>query len=270
LPSRLYYGLDTLVGVLTGQACPNCATPGDENRSVLIRHLGVTRIRECNACGLLYRPVGFPGGKLLQFYYSYLYTEAGVATTVALSSNSPELRRRMSEEGKDRSEIVAALLDRRPARVCVLGCSWGYELLPLAALGCDVFGIELSKTRRDYGRRTLGLRIHGSVRDAGRAEGPVDVLISSHILEHVPRLTGLLTEIQSTIRPRVQVHITPAVDAVGTDAASSTIIGREHPIGLTRLFWERLASCLGLLATVSIRGAVPGQSCGESIAILRA
>jgi hypothetical protein len=272
LPARLYYGLDVLTGGIGGNACPNCGASG-AGRSAKVRRHRFIPVIDCAGCGLLYRPVGIGASGLLDFYYSRLYTNAGVATAPDLSTDPVELTRRLRAEGKDRAALVAPLLapfgSASAVNVCVLGCSWGYEMAPLAALGCNVVGIEISRPRREYGRRVLKLSIYGNEEEVAREVGPIDVVVSSHVLEHVPHVTGLLRRVAASLAPKVQLHITPCVESFGRDAAVSTVIGREHPIGVTHAFWRKYSTDHDLRVDLTIDGAVEGRSCGETIAVLR-
>lgn len=201
-----------------------------------------------------------------------MYTEAGVATDVELSNNREELNLRIAQEGKDRSRLLAALLKElgtEDPTVCIFGCSWGYEMLPLLDLNCKIVGIELSKPRREYGKKTLKLAIYGSSEEVVAQVGTIDVLMSSHVLEHVPQVGTLLKRLQDLLQPRIQLHFTPCVEAMSTDASISRLVGREHPIGVTREFWLQHASIYKLHLTLSIEGQATDKAYGESVAVLR-
>jgi hypothetical protein len=98
--------------------------------------------------------------------------------------------------------------------------------------------------------------------------GHVDLLMSSHILEDSPRVTGLLLDLQGTLLPRNQLHITPSVKLMGWDPSVASVIGREHPIGVAQEFWRRFARVHGCAIDVRISGADRGRSCGETLAAL--
>lgn len=256
-PARVYYLCDTAIGAATGSACPNCGHK--RNPAIVRRHAQFIAVRKCLGCELLYRPVGFVRGILPDLYYSFLYTSAGLATTRGFASDPEELERRMCEEGKDRTALIQGLVSP-PAKLCVLGCSWGYEMLPLIRRGYTVFGVELSRTRRAFGRRRLGLQIYATLEDAAEDHPHTDVLLSSHVLEHVPRVTSLVETATRALHPNLQVHVTPNVEGFGE--RNSALIGREHPIGVTGAYWKRLATALHL--AVEFRGA--GD---EATAVLR-
>lgn len=265
LPSRIYYAADLLAGLLRGNPCPNC---GGRDGRLLGRRRGVPFV-ECLGCRLYHRPTGFDGA-LLGAYYDYLYANAGVATQIALHRDPQALAAAMAREGKDRTALVARLVPElpRPARVCVFGCSWGYELLPFRERGDRVVGVEPGALRRAFGRETLGLPLYASVAELAAAQGGVDLVLSSHVLEHIPRPTAALDELRARLRPPVQVHVTPSVERFADDAATRTNVGREHPIGLTAAFWRRFAGERGLQLAWESVGDAPGRA-GEAIACLR-
>ena len=259
---RMYYCLDMAVGVLLGSPCPNCRAPGKENRAIAHRFGGVIAIRRCNQCGVLYRPAGIVDRPLIGVYYSFLYSCAGVATSPSLSKDPEELERAILLEGKDRTGLVQAEAPGGPLSICVLGCSWGYELILLARAGHNVFGVEPGKVRREYGKRGLGLNIYESTEAAAADNRTADVLLSSHVLEHVPRIDRLMDSIARELNPKIQIHITPFVDDFGIQDGRQALVGREHPLGITRHFWDRTAERLGLRLAFKTDG-------DEAIAVLR-
>lgn len=261
LPARIFYAFDAALGVATGGNCPNCGKKGNSNEVVRRKAAGLTSVRKCGACGVLYRPVGFRGGRALQAYYSFLFTRAGVATARDLARTPDELVKRMAGEGKDRSGLVAKV-SPPPASICVFGCSWGYEMLPLTEAGYAAFGVELSSTRREFGQKQLGLPIYASFAEAKRVHPSVDVLLSSHVLEHIPALSATIREAHQALAPRFHVHLTPSVERFSEDPTLSSVIGREHPLGVTRVFWEKMARDLEMTLEFS-------EQQGEALAVLR-
>lgn len=250
LPTRTFYLVDTGLGRLTGSRCPNCGARGN---NVVHKHLWVNVLR-CTGCGLLFRPTGFREGRALAFYYSVLYRDAGVATQTALLEDPAALARMIESEGKDRSAIIRKIAEtnhiERP-RICVVGCSWGYEIVRLKEAGFDAVGIELSEPRRALAKERLGLSVFAS---EDEIEGPIDIVMSSHVLEHIPRISARLDAIDRALRPRVHVHTTPTVDEM---IEIQTVIGREHPLGVTADFWRGYASDRGF-SKVSFE-TVPGE-----------
>ena len=131
-----------------------------------------------------------------------------------------------------------------------------------------VFGIEIGDSRREHGRSQLGLDIYASPAEALAAGKQADIVLSSHMIEHVPALSTYLDAIAAALRPSTMIHIAPHVDEIEADPALATIIGAEHPLGITQGFWTRYASTRNYRIVVEIDGYAPGSSCGEIIACL--
>jgi len=264
--SRAWFGADLLVGIAAGTRCPNCghARPGTP---VHRRRGGLLSIWRCGGCGLLYRPVGITAPSVMRAYYTFLYGNADLATDFGAVSSPATIAARMAAEGKNRLALIEALVpDAHTKTLAIVGCSWGYELLPFRERGFDVFGIEIGETRRAHGRATLGLDIYASPADAAAAGRRADLVLSSHMIEHVPALGAYLDAMVSSLRPSTMVHIAPHVDALETDESLASIIGAEHPLGITKGFWSHYAATRSYDVSVHVDGYVPGVSCGEIVA----
>lgn len=265
LPSLAFYGVDLAAGWMTGCLCPSCRTSSNPVRSK--KHI-IDAIRECRTCRLLYRPTAISKGRLARFYYSHFYTNAGIATDTSIPASRDGLREVVLREGKDRCGLVGAALRQhhvQPDAICVFGCSWGYELLALQSLGLPLFGIELSEPRRRLAIERFGLSVYPDISSArGRFVQPL--VLSSHVLEHVPEVERILEELASTLRPRLQIHVTPA--AMDGQQVRSRSVGREHVLGLTGGFWRRYAATHALDLTLDEGGGASGAESDELVAIL--
>jgi hypothetical protein len=198
-------------------------------------------VHACESCGLYYRATGLQGSGFARWYYSNLYTAVGIAT-------NPEVRPKAEvlawarREGKDRTALVRhtlGLLAAPPPWIAVFGASWGYEVMMLAELGFKTWGVEAADDRRTFGQRNYGVELHPTIAEGVARHGPGGLIVSSHVIEHVARLSDLLDEIERSARPVAQLHIAPRVEPLSP--ATATQIGREHPIGVTTDFWQRTA-----------------------------
>ena len=242
--ARLFHLADLAAGHARGNRCPNCGARGATR--VIPKHGGFASVYRCDGCGLLFRPTGLQTGRVARWYYSAVYGDDSQLTTATIDDRAVALSKARAS-GKDRGPLLAPLLAALPpdARsIGVFGASWGYELLTLAELGVPVWGIEPGDARRERGRRAFGLELHASVADARRAGRSGGVILSSHVLEHIPALTSALDALLHELRPAAQLHLTPRVDPL--TPAVGPIIGREHPLGVTADFWRRFASPRGL------------------------
>jgi hypothetical protein len=267
--SRAWFVADLLAGRLGGARCPSCGHhPAD--RPVRRAARGLVAVWRCARCGLLFRPVGFSAGVLSRFYYSYLYASANLATDVAAADCPEALEARMGHLRRGALlRDVAAVGHSRPV-VYVLGCSWGYEVRDLRRDGYVAVGIEVGARRRELGRRRLGVPIYPTLRAARAAEPPPDIVLSSHVLEHVARLESYLDTVAAAAPGAIQVHITPGVEHYPGDASERRLVGREHPIGVTTGFWTYYAARRDRTVCTNLIGYRANETPGELVAVLRA
>ena len=254
LQSRALYALDVLAGRARGTCCPSCGSQSHE--PVVKKVAGLATIYRCSDCELLFRPTGLFSPSVARWYYSWVYSQSGVTTDVELSHQREALQRALVEEGKDRSAAVQALQHELPKgrqRIAVFGCSWGYEIELLRRAGIDAYGIELSTSRREFAARELGLEVYDSLANAGAAVRDTGMVLSSHVLEHIPRLDTTLREIDRCLTPQLQVHIVPAVEPEVPLHVVRHLVGSEHPLGVTRAFWQRWASVHGFRPELAVR-----------------
>jgi hypothetical protein len=238
--SRAFFAADLLAGIVRGSRCPSCGSRRADPLRSPGRSLQITR--SCRDCGVFFRPTGLQRGRIPELYYSLVY-EAGLATSDEAVSHLDLRSRLSSQEGKRRSELVHALFGPPQAgEIVVFGCSWGYEVSELIGAGYAAFGIELSEKRRGWGRSRLGLPIYESAGAAAADGRSPSLVLSSHVLEHIPEVEAVLDELQRWLRPTWHLHITPFVDDYRTNAARAHTIGREHPLGISTAFWRHWCS----------------------------
>jgi hypothetical protein len=256
LQARALYALDVLAGRARGTCCPSCGSQSHE--PVVKKVAGLATIYRCLGCELLFRPTGLFSPSVARFYYSWVYSQSGVTTDVELSHQREALQRALVTEGKDRSAAVQALqyeLPKERQRIAVFGCSWGYEIELLRRAGIDAYGIELSTSRREFAVRELGLEVYDSLASAGSNVRDTGIVLSSHVLEHIPRLDATLREIVRYLSPHLQLHIVPAVDPEIPRQTVRHAVGREHPLGVTRAFWQRWSGTHGFRPELTLRAA---------------
>lgn len=270
LPTRahVFHLADVVAGHLRGNPCPNCGTRARPDRPLYRKHFGVASVYQCRGCELLFRPTGLQSTAVARWYYSRLYGDQGIATEPTTTDRATALARARAAD-KDRSPLVEALLPLVPEsarHVGVLGASWGYELLCLEHLGVPLYGIEPGEPRREHGKRSFGLELHASVADAAKAGHRGGIVISSHVLEHIPRLTDVLDEVDRELAPVLHLHLTPRVDPLTPRIA--VVIGREHPLGVTEAFWMKRAAERGWAIRLASHVPEPAVSLGETLAAL--
>jgi hypothetical protein len=266
LMSQAFHLADLVAGTLGGARCPNCDAGRGEVR--VRKSVPLATVRACHGCGLYYRPTGLQGSGFARWYYSNLYTDVGIAT-------NPEVRPKAEvlawarREGKDRTALVTravSFLAAPPPWIAVLGASWGYEVMTLSELGFCAWGIEAADDRRAFGQRHYGVELYQTVAEGVARHGPGGVILSSHVIEHIARLSTFLAEVERTARPVAHLHVTPRVEPLSPETA--TQIGREHPIGLTTDFWRTTAARLGRALALTFHQPAATTSACELVALL--
>ncbi len=96
---------------------------------------------------------------------------------------------------RDMAAAIARAVPDRAARIADVGCANGQMLAALAALGYTrLTGIDPSPGCVAQAARIAGVRAHvGSLSDIPDAAGPFDLVILSHVLEHVRDLKPALS-----------------------------------------------------------------------------
>lgn len=88
---------------------------------------------------------------------------------------------------------------RAGARILEIGCGQGLVLKELAAVGFDVVGLEASVSAVQCAREK-GLNIHQGMFPSSEVKGPFDLVIMSHVLEHIEDIQGVFRAV-SEISP---------------------------------------------------------------------
>lgn len=103
-----------------------------------------------------------------------------------------------------------------PGRMLDLGCGDGTVLWLARQDGWEVEGVELFPEHAEMVQRTLGFPVTASSIDAYRGTpGTWDVVVLTHVLEHLPDPLGALTKIRNLLSPRgVGVLEFPNIDAL--------------------------------------------------------
>lgn len=167
--------------------CPNC---GSADNDVVDRKYGVTQLRRCGACRLLFRtPTDDPADNMS--FYENDYAQGFTTDLPEASALAAMMRDGFAGTEKDYSYYLGVLaeLGVRPGSALFdFGCSWGYGSFQLSRAGYDVIAYEIAPRRRRYARDKLGLRVLDDMaRGAAELAGTFDCFFSSHVIEHVPQ-----------------------------------------------------------------------------------
>jgi 2-polyprenyl-3-methyl-5-hydroxy-6-metoxy-1,4-benzoquinol methylase len=168
--------------------CPSCGTGAAE---IISRKYGVTALRRCAQCALLFRTPTTNSAENASFYqesYSQGFT-SDVPTEL-------ELKRLIAckfvGSVRDYTPYIKALTSlgiKSGDRILDFGCSWGYGSWQLREHGFNVTSVEISKLRCLYAREKLNLEAYDSMEQIPSVS--YDVFFSSHVMEHVPCVSSV-------------------------------------------------------------------------------
>lgn len=178
--------------------CPQCAS-GSLQSYGRYRSAGIgIRLRRCDGCGLVLQSPRLTAPSLARFYRTDYARHQGGAR--------PTDRERQFERGIRRGRYVIEFLQAHGVnpggqRVTEIGCSYGGVLEAFRRSGCAVSGFDLSSAAVAYAR-TRGLDVTvGSVEEWPAPPAAANVLLLSHLLEHVAEPKRVLERARQALAP---------------------------------------------------------------------
>lgn len=186
LRTKAEYWLRSALKAGQEKRCPCCG--GTDLRAIDRKYL-VTWLLECRECHLRHRHPKDSPEWLEQFYQQEYAVDTHMITKLPDEETMERLRAEGFPELRDHSPYIQALLPRA-GRVLDYGCSWGYHVFKMHRAGLDAEGLEWSRPRAEFGQRNLGVTVHS---DPAGIEGRYDVIISSHVIEHLASIPDLVT-----------------------------------------------------------------------------
>ncbi len=215
----------------------------------------------CSDCLLLFRsPTDTPIQSFT--FYQKDYTEESVTELPGLRQLAELKAAGFSSKGDltPYLTLMKQFYGDRGSKLVDYGCSWGYNTWRFQSEGFVSSGVEVSRTRCDYGRKELGVDLHYS---ADQLPSDFDIFFSSHVFEHVPSPAKSFNEARRLLGDKggLCIIITPN----GCDAFRKArprwwheLWGRKHPNFLDDQFWKRqLAGIPHVLMSRSEDGSVP-------------
>jgi 2-polyprenyl-3-methyl-5-hydroxy-6-metoxy-1,4-benzoquinol methylase len=91
-----------------------------------------------------------------------------------------------------------------PLRYLEVGCAFGHQLFCARRRGWNVIGVDYSLPAVNWIKEHLGIdAIHGTVIEVAESvpANSIDIVLMSHVLEHVTRPTEAISTVVSLLRP---------------------------------------------------------------------
>ncbi len=148
----------------------------------------------CKSCGLIRCNPYLDEESLSDFYKNYYRILCGMEKGTKSSFDSRRLRGKYAIEHLKLNNVN---LDN--AKVFEIGCADGGILKSFQELGCEVYGCDYDKDTAKYGIE------HGLTIEIGGLEtlekyGKADIVILSHVLEHVAKPVEFLQNVQKLLK----------------------------------------------------------------------
>lgn len=157
----------------------------------------------CSRCALLRTNPRMDMRSIQHFYsnhYRNIYERPG--------HDPPSYFESQASRGRTRARWALCRMCLAPGSAVVeIGCGAGWNLIPYAKLGCRVVGWDVDERYLALGRgRGLDLRF-GLLEDAVSAGDSFDVVVLSHVFEHLVDPLAALGLLRRLLRPRGVAYI---------------------------------------------------------------
>lgn len=221
------------------KTCPICACDQLKRRSEKLRDTDSIGILECIECSHVFLD-NF--GHIDDAYFS---RGEFMAEKPFIASIEDRLRH-YAQETEERARRVAPLVVNK--RVLDFGCGAGALIERLSGCAKTIEGVEPTEPFQKW-LKARGVVAH---RDSKSAQGPYDVILIFHVLEHLPDPIASLTELSDKLAPGGQIYIeVPHVnDALlslyEVDAATKFLFFSDHLHYFTRRSLEKTIGSAGL------------------------
>jgi 2-polyprenyl-3-methyl-5-hydroxy-6-metoxy-1,4-benzoquinol methylase len=193
--------------VVDDAGCPVC---GSADGTDVAEIRGTLRTRWCHECGHVFRSRR-PADDWFRDWYGSSWDAPAAEGRLGPRVTAARLARAARASGTGFNEALEFCrpVVERGTRVLDVGCGYGATLRTFKRAGCEVYGVEPSPHRAAVARR-LGARV-GDVPveelDADAFGGPVDLVLTNHVLEHIVDVDRYVERVASVLKPGGHVYI---------------------------------------------------------------
>ena len=188
----------------------SCDLCGSDHASVLWSFDGWS-VEKCKKCGLVYQNPQ-PDLSELRLRYDNEYFDYEICNEDAFFDL---MTLGLSDVGfEDIEKECFGRSDANGPLFVDVGCATGKLLKHADSRGWRTMGVEICGAAADFGRKRRGLDIFtGTIEDACIDDSTVDLIHSSHFIEHLCRPSAYLKEAERILKPGgYMVTVTPNID----------------------------------------------------------
>lgn len=221
--------------IFQDRACPTCGTPNgrvvhthEHDRYLSDVWPGRVQYRLCENCATVYQSPSFRQPVLEAFYRERARGDLSLKGPDEhyYAERHPGNRKRIALLERDLPEVFA-----RPQRsVLDIGCAGAGLLNEFKARGFRTFGVEPTKGFAVHARDVLGHEVLTGFYDAESFAGQkFDVIVLSHVLEHLEHPERLLSLIRDKLKPDGWLYVeVPDLDSIQTGPSIAGLLHGQH------------------------------------------
>jgi 2-polyprenyl-3-methyl-5-hydroxy-6-metoxy-1,4-benzoquinol methylase len=178
-------------------ACPAC-----HSRDYREITLGTAPLRRCAQCKLTWAPEAVDPEEI--YVEGYFKGEVG---DFGLDARHPEFRGFLLYVGNERLDRLERV-QRAPASLLDVGCGTGETLAVAKERGWHAVGVDLVPDAVEIATTDFGLEVHNCLlEDSGLPERSFDVVMATHVLEHMADGAAFLQLLARWVRPGGHIFI---------------------------------------------------------------
>ncbi len=166
-----------------------------QGRDIKYEKIGLFNVVKCNRCGLIYTNPR-PKQSVISSYYPDEYWN--------MDNENGTIESRLkifAHRFINKISFKMTIPSKPGGKILDIGCGDGKGLLKMQEEGWEAYGVEISDLAAEYVREAYGLNVFtGIVEDAGFEDEFFDVIILSHVVEHLSDPKTTLIEVNRILK----------------------------------------------------------------------